>query len=606
MTDQTHIVQCDDPIYLPFARSRIKALRATGLRFGSQKFDVGGVTVSVRIEGEQSFVSITGGDSEGEFLVVPHSTLHPQGVTVSPQAKVSVGAMKLKIVENVSLEAERFDWSGIDGTVITFNHGCATRHRINRYLDYIGSGNPNIYIGGRKVTTEGIPVKGAARCSFTVGDTNKAFLVIANIAPDARTLNIYYQRESGTSWHLADTSYTCEDAENATALIGGISYTSLQYLYDPVYFSPNGKNLATLTTSSYVAQHQLARVLQGTLAINNEGTAPVVTFSLGAPEGGGDTTSSRTDGEFGVFTEVTTFTYTSLLGVDFDISGSLVRLWDRGGSTKEVVQTVSDVGNGATEGAWFIRRIIVGSHDRTAQAWSIAVDDLVLLSGTYSGGNTGSVEDRYEGESGHWETPGPGYPITHFIYKITETTKDVSRRVYCLLFSVDIRSQTFLSHIFTFSCNVRTKTVTLVTDAITGVALPSVTVDYPAELWECSSTVKIHSAGAVTFSRECLSDADIPSTHFPNVNALYGVSTMTGFPVPVATNKKNLLVSFHPWWTDSDTDFFGVLLGLTKEQGNFSAINLLGKHGKPPVTEMNTRFSIGSEPDFHFGTVCIL
>lgn len=61
MTEQTHITQCDDPRYLPFAETRIKVLRATGLKYASQKFEIEGVQIKVRVEGEHSFVSITGG-----------------------------------------------------------------------------------------------------------------------------------------------------------------------------------------------------------------------------------------------------------------------------------------------------------------------------------------------------------------------------------------------------------------------------------------------------------------------------------------------------------------------------------------------------------------
>ena len=56
-----HIVQCDDPKYLPFARSRLKQLRATGLAFASQQYTVDGVTVHVRKEGEQEYIRISGG-----------------------------------------------------------------------------------------------------------------------------------------------------------------------------------------------------------------------------------------------------------------------------------------------------------------------------------------------------------------------------------------------------------------------------------------------------------------------------------------------------------------------------------------------------------------
>lgn len=48
--------------YLPFARSRIKALRATGLKYASQRFIMpGGETVRVQIVGDQEFIELNGG-----------------------------------------------------------------------------------------------------------------------------------------------------------------------------------------------------------------------------------------------------------------------------------------------------------------------------------------------------------------------------------------------------------------------------------------------------------------------------------------------------------------------------------------------------------------
>ena len=47
--------------FLPFARSRIKALRATGLRYASQQFEIDGVSIRVRIAGDQEFISASGG-----------------------------------------------------------------------------------------------------------------------------------------------------------------------------------------------------------------------------------------------------------------------------------------------------------------------------------------------------------------------------------------------------------------------------------------------------------------------------------------------------------------------------------------------------------------
>lgn len=49
---------------MPFARSRIKALRATGLAYASQKFDMGDATVRVRIEPGHEYIEIEGGGIE--------------------------------------------------------------------------------------------------------------------------------------------------------------------------------------------------------------------------------------------------------------------------------------------------------------------------------------------------------------------------------------------------------------------------------------------------------------------------------------------------------------------------------------------------------------
>jgi len=48
--------------YLPFARSRIKALRATGLKYASQQFEADGCSIKVRIEGDQEFIELSGGE----------------------------------------------------------------------------------------------------------------------------------------------------------------------------------------------------------------------------------------------------------------------------------------------------------------------------------------------------------------------------------------------------------------------------------------------------------------------------------------------------------------------------------------------------------------
>lgn len=47
--------------YLPFARSRVKALRATGLQYASQRFDMGDALVEVKIALAHEYITISGG-----------------------------------------------------------------------------------------------------------------------------------------------------------------------------------------------------------------------------------------------------------------------------------------------------------------------------------------------------------------------------------------------------------------------------------------------------------------------------------------------------------------------------------------------------------------
>ena len=45
--------------YLPFARSRIEALKATGLKYASQQFEIDGASIKVRIEPGHEYITLT-------------------------------------------------------------------------------------------------------------------------------------------------------------------------------------------------------------------------------------------------------------------------------------------------------------------------------------------------------------------------------------------------------------------------------------------------------------------------------------------------------------------------------------------------------------------
>ena len=54
--------------WLPFARSRIRALKATGLKYASQQFMIDGASVKVRIAGDQEYIELSGVESGYQFF----------------------------------------------------------------------------------------------------------------------------------------------------------------------------------------------------------------------------------------------------------------------------------------------------------------------------------------------------------------------------------------------------------------------------------------------------------------------------------------------------------------------------------------------------------
>ena len=99
-----HIVQCDDPKYLPFARSRLKQIRANGLAYASQRFEVDGATIHVRKEGEQEFIKISGGAGGAIWVLlmlektVSGTDIMPPGFGGGGSSTPRVTTRKTKIV----------------------------------------------------------------------------------------------------------------------------------------------------------------------------------------------------------------------------------------------------------------------------------------------------------------------------------------------------------------------------------------------------------------------------------------------------------------------------------------------------------------------------
>lgn len=117
-----HIVKFDDPRFIPLARSRIAAIRRSGLKFGSQKFMVDGVTITVHVKGAQEYIRVEGGD-DGWYSIFPASEEHPGGVVELTNADDSISYVTPYAVAlpngttraHIHYMTGRFDWVSFDG-----------------------------------------------------------------------------------------------------------------------------------------------------------------------------------------------------------------------------------------------------------------------------------------------------------------------------------------------------------------------------------------------------------------------------------------------------------------------------------------------------------
>lgn len=259
MTELTHITQCDDPKYLPFARSRIKALRATGLKYGSQQFEVDGVQVKVRIEGEHSFVSIVGGALKYVFNIGDTTSF---AISTSPNLKEASPKPK---------EAGYNFWS--DGKrVVTYNSGCRLRHRVRRYIPALDLGNTletpyegvdkKLWINGTEVKTPFVVAAAAifkgVRVALEVRSSEGSAVYAYTGILAKNTVNVHAFVEG--TWKLVGTHSVSGTTLKAPQNLGqiGPALTSKDFsttvedkaavLDDPIHFHKDGSKFITLVT----------------------------------------------------------------------------------------------------------------------------------------------------------------------------------------------------------------------------------------------------------------------------------------------------------------------------------------------------------------------
>lgn len=222
--------------YLPFARSRIKALRATGLQYASQQFEVDGVSVKVRIAGEHEYIRLEAGGSSG-YRVLPANTAFPAGTGTPQTARVSVGKAQLKVVENSTFDAYYTSWVGASGDILLYETGVAGRYMSTPTSRTggipFGAGGPfYAYLNETRITLTGTP-HGMGRATF--GDDS--FLIVANNQSDTQTR--FYASKNGAAF----------------TLVGEATCAATHALNSTWIFSPDGRKAVTKRRKLKEAHH---------------------------------------------------------------------------------------------------------------------------------------------------------------------------------------------------------------------------------------------------------------------------------------------------------------------------------------------------------------
>lgn len=103
--------------FLPFARSRIKALRATGLAYASQQFEIDGCSVKVRIAGEHEYIKLDGGL---ETLLMDSGVVDLGYLYLAPYADCAIASTDYKTAYDASFSTAKSFASKVLGIAATW------------------------------------------------------------------------------------------------------------------------------------------------------------------------------------------------------------------------------------------------------------------------------------------------------------------------------------------------------------------------------------------------------------------------------------------------------------------------------------------------------
>lgn len=273
-------------VWLPFARSRIKSLKATGIRYGDQKFSMpDGATVWVKIEPGYEYIKIIG-ESPLSYLLWPTSDQNIGGVFfrngqfVDPHIGLALNTASVKVELDCTRGALPQDWVSDDGGgkygkhLITYDSGAMFRYQFANMMDVLNIASTTIFADGVEVeTTYG--VRGACLSQPMVNGVKTPQIVYAST--DLGYTSISLHHFSPPPQGAVD--FVAEETTFYTYTPGG----SL-FITHPVFFDGLGTKFVTVSETWDGTKFDEPRYrVRGAIDVDNNGvyTLTVTTAPLG-------------------------------------------------------------------------------------------------------------------------------------------------------------------------------------------------------------------------------------------------------------------------------------------------------------------------------------
>ena len=331
-------------VWLPFARSRIKSLKATGIRYGDQKFNMpDGATVWVKIEPGYEYIKIIGEDPIS-YLLWPTSDQNLDGVlvrneeSVDPHVGIGLNTASVRVELDCTRGALPQDWVSDDGGgkygkhLITYDSGAMFRYQWANLMDTTNVAQPIMFADGVEVETAH-GVRGACLAQPLVNGVKTPQIVYAST--NTGYTSIYLHHFSPPPKDAV--SFVADETDFHTYTPGGALYIT-----QPVFFDGLGTKFVTVSETWNGAEFVEPRYrVRGAINVDNNGvyTLTVTTAALGMEADVSESIPDPPGWPVNYSQDVTAnFLEEELIGLDMSITGQELLVTKRFAYSTHVVR----------------------------------------------------------------------------------------------------------------------------------------------------------------------------------------------------------------------------------------------------------------------------